>query len=51
MPDDLVAAFSTTSTELKQNHSSELVEKVLSLLEEIPKYFYFVKVFFQLIKH
>ena len=41
-PDDLAAAFSTTSLiELEQDHSSGLVEH-LSLFAEIPKYFYFV---------
>ena len=42
-PGDLAAAYSTTSlTELKQNHSSGLVENDLSLFAEIPRYFYFV---------
>ena len=50
--DDLATAFSTTSlTELEQNYSSGLVENNMCLFEEIPKYFYFVKVFFPLIKH
>ena len=42
--DDLAAAFSATSlTDLEQNYSSGLVvENIMSLFAEIPKYFYFV---------
>ena len=51
--DDLAAAFSATSlTELEQNYSSGLVvENNMSLVVEIPKYFYFVYVVFPRIKH
>ena len=51
--DDLAPAFSATSlTELEQNYSSGLVvENNMSLFAEIPKYFYFVSIYFPPIIH